>query len=197
MIDFSEDANAQVVDPKTTLERITELSQQLFTAMGEVVAATESLQQAKDRQRQLEENDLPELMRELGVTDIKLKDGSAVKVVDEVQCSITEANRPRAHAWLVDHGFGGLIKTNVIVAFARDERDAAVTCAEEIRESIGREAEVSESVHVMTLKSFVKEQLTLRASMSEEDRAATDALPEGLFGIRPYAKAKLTPPKAK
>ena len=185
MIDFSEDV-APVESPASTLERITELSQQLVAAIKAVEAADAEHKKAKDRQRQLEENDLPELMRELGVTDIKLKDGSAVKVVDEVSCSITEANRPKAHAWLVSHGFGGLIKTNVVVAFARDERDQAADCAKTITDNTGREAEVAESVHAMTLKSFVKEQL-----------AAGMTLPEALFGIRPYAKAKITPPKVK
>jgi len=185
MIDFSEDAKNDVA-PTTTLERITDLSQQLVAAIKEVEKADTALKQAKGRQRQLEENDLPELMRELGVTDIKLKDGSAVKVVDEVQCSITEANRPRAHAWLVNHGFGGLINTNVVVAFARDEREQAVDCAKTIADSTGRNAEVAESVHAQTLKSFVKEQLALGTP-----------LPTALFGIHPYAKAKITAPKGK
>lgn len=186
-LDFSADAsNAAAEQSGSTLERITSLSIQLIDAIKAVEVADLELKKAKELQRKLEETDLPELMRELGVTDIKLADGSAVKVVDEVQCSITEANRPKAHKWLEDHGFGGLIKTNVIVAFARDEREEAKTCAAQIKELTGHDAEVAESVHAATLKSFIKEQ-----------REKGAELPDILFGIFPYVKAKITPPKEK
>lgn len=185
-LDFSADVGSPSEASGSTLERITVLSLQLIDAIKDVEKADQELKKAKELQRKLEETDLPELMRELGVTDIKLADGSAVKVVDEVQCAITEANRPKAHAWLENHGFGGLIKTNVIVAFARDEREEAKTCAAQIKELTGHDAEVAESVHAATLKSFIKEQLA----------AGNVALPEALFGIFPYVKAKITPPSA-
>lgn len=167
------------------LDRITTLAHLLVAAINNVDRKEAELSAAKEERRRLEEDDLPELMRELDLMEIKLSDGSSVKVVDEVQCAITEARRPAAHKWLAEHGFGGLIKTEVVVVFGRDEHDAAVSCAEELHEA-GRAANVEERVHPSTLKSFVKEQLALGADV-----------PADLFALRPYAKAKITQPRTK
>jgi hypothetical protein len=168
------------------LVRITTMAALLVGAIERVAKADAELKAAKETQRRLEQDDLPELMRELTLTEIKLADGSAVTVVNEVDCSITEERRPAAHAWLEEHGFGGLIKTAVTVDFARDEREAAAQCAVQIEETLGRPAQVGERVHPATLKAFVKEQL-----------AAGAGVPFDLFGVRPYAKAKITAPRAK
>jgi hypothetical protein len=168
------------------LVRITDLATLLQKSISAVAALTAELAAEKETQRRLEEEDLPELMRELTLTEIKLENGSSVKVVDDLTCGISEERRYAAHRWLSENGFGGLIKTEVVVAFDRDEHDAAMAAADTITEATGRTAAVNEKVHPQTLKAFLKEQLALGASV-----------PFDLFGVRPYAKAKLTQPKAK
>jgi hypothetical protein len=183
-IDFSADADAtpEAAAPDT-LARTSDLASQLVSAIDAVGAADVELKKAKELQRRLEEEDLPELMREVGLTEMKLSDGSAVTVKDEVSCAITEEKRTRAHAWLVEHGFGGLIKTEVVVAFGREEHDEALACAEKIHDELSREAVLEERVHPATLKSFIKEQ-----------REAGLTPPTDLFGIFTYAKAKVVAP---
>lgn len=166
------------------LKRITALAELLKEADVAVEAAETALRLAKDTKRRLEEEDLPELMRELGLVEIKLLDGSAVAVSDEVSCGITEFNRPAAHEWLINHDFGGLIKTEIAVKFDRDEREQARDAMCRIAVLLEREVLLDEKVHPQTLKAFVKEQ-----------RAAGVSIPTDLFSIRPYAKAKVTPPK--
>lgn len=168
------------------LNRITALAQVLLKAEAKVTSLTEELRLAKETARGLSEEDLPELMRELEITEIRLEDGTSVKVSDEVSCAITEFNKPAAHEWLTLHGYGGLIKTAVEVMFGRDEHDAAMAAAKEIEGQLSREVMVSESVHPQTLKAFVKERLE-----------AGETIPSDLFSLRPYAKAKLTMPKVK
>ena len=116
----------------------------------------------------------------------KLEDGSSVKVVDEVDCHISIERRATAHAWLTDNGFGGLIKSALTVEFGRNEHEEALAAAAKIQDLLGRGSTFNESVHASTLKAFIKEQM-----------AAGVTIPMEMFGIRPYAKAKLTKGKVK
>lgn len=168
------------------LNQIAALSVLLRSADATVATLTTELQEAKEEVRRLQEDDLPELMRELGLSEIKLADGSSIKVVDEVDCNISEERRFRAHEWLTINGFGGIIKSAITVEFGRDEHEEALAAAEKIHDATGRDALLKEGVHPQTLKAFVKEQM-----------AAGVTIPQELFGIRPYSKAKLTKAKAK
>jgi len=168
------------------LNQITKLAEMLRAADAEVAVLTADLQAAKEDVRRLQEDDLPELMRELGLSEIKLADGASIKVVDEVDCNISEDRRVRAHEWLSANGFGGIIKSAITVEFGRDEHDEALAAAQKIQAATGRDAMLKEGVHPQTLKAFVKEQM-----------ATGVAIPQELFGLRPYSKAKLTKGKTK
>lgn len=159
-----------------------------------LATANASVASAKENLRRTLMDDLPELMSELTLSEIKLEDGTEVSVVPEVDCAITEVNREKAHAWLREHGFGGLIKTAVSVSFGRDEvelRDKTIELLTESLEGTDHEPELNEAVHPATLKSFVKERLAAAAEHPEH------VPPTDLFSIFPYSKAKVTPPKAK
>lgn len=156
------------------LKRVIELSSLLVQQRKYVEDLESRYETAKADLRRIETEDLPELMREIGMKSVTLDDGSVVEVVEEVDCSITQEKRAAAHDWLLANGFGGLIKTEVVVAFGKGEHEAAMKCAEQV----GGVAQ--ERVHPSTLKSFVKEQMTKGA-----------AIPFDLFGIHPYNKAKL------
>jgi hypothetical protein len=162
------------------LERIVRLANLMVEQKAAVEIRTEELRQAKEALLRTEREDLPQLLKELELTSIRLKDGSTVELKSEIDCAITEANRAAAHAWLQEHGFGGIIKTQLQVSFGKDEVEDALHLADEILASTGRHAAVGEAVHPSTLKSFVKEQLE-----------AGNAIPFDLFSIRPYDKVKL------
>jgi hypothetical protein len=156
------------------LKRVIQLANLMVEQRQRVDALKTDLEKATADLRAIETVDLPELMREVGMKSVTLDDGSMIDLVDEVDCGITEAKRPEAHKWLIENGFGGLIKTEVVVAFGRGEHEAALKCAEEVGGT------AVERVHPATLKSFVKEQL-----------AAGRAVPFDTFGVYPYSKAKL------
>jgi hypothetical protein len=106
-------------------------------------------------------------------------------VVDDLKCGITEENRDGAHTWLRDNNFGGIIKTVVAQQYGAGEVEEATKNAAAIFKLTGREASVHESVHAGTLKSFLKEQ-----------RKKGTKIPTKLFGLFPFSKAKVTPPKS-
>ena len=156
------------------LKRIVELGNLLVRQRRKVDGLKDDLDLAMRELRRIETEDLPELMREVGINSVALEDGTTIEVSEDVECSITEAKRDEAHRWLIDNGFGGLIKTEVIKTFGRGERDAAQQCAEQIG------GLTMERVHPSTLKSFIKEQL-----------AAGKPIPFEPFGIFPYNRAKI------
>lgn len=160
------------------LSRVIELAELMVELRGRVDRMQSELDAATEELRRIEQEDLPELMREVGMQSVTLRDGTVIDVVDEVSCGITEANRAAAHAWLVENGFAGLIKTDVVVGFGRGEHDAAVACAEAVGGTL------QERVHPSTLKAFVKEQM-----------AAGRAIPFDLFSVHPYSKARMKAPK--
>jgi hypothetical protein len=160
------------------LQRALKLAELLLAARKHLETVEAQLKTAKEDVRRLEQEDLPELMQELGLETFKLTTGELIEVKQDIECGISEERRARAHAWLTEHGFGGLIKTEVVAKFGRDERDAAVACAEQIG------GEMVERVHPSTLKSFVKEQME-----------AGRAIPFDLFAIHPFNRVKITAAK--
>lgn len=165
------------------LQRVVQLAELLLKLRENVESLETQLEKAKGDMRRVEQVDLPALMQELGLETFKLKSGETIEVKPEVDCSITEEKRSAAHSWLVDKGFGGLIKTEVVVTFGRGEHDAAEDFAEEVTKQ-GKQPNLVERVHPSTLKSFVKEQM-----------AAGNPVPFDLFGVHPYNKVKITAAK--
>lgn len=167
------------------LERVVELTQLLGRQAATVKRLESELQAAKEAHRETERETLPDLMTELALTEIKLDDGTVVTIKAEVDCGISAERKPTAYAWLVENGFGGLIKTEVAVPFGRGDHEAAVKLLEHLLDT-GLAAELSEGVHAATLKAFIKEQM-----------AEGHPIPMDLFGVFPYNVAKVTLPKVK
>lgn len=160
------------------LQRVVQLAELLLKLRENATRLEDELKAAKEDVRRVEQEDLPDLMQELGLQTFKLSSGELVDVKQDVDCGISEERRARAHAWLTENGFGGLIKTEVVAKFGRDERDAAVAAAQQIG------GEMIERVHPATLKSFVKEQME-----------AGRAIPFDLFAIHPFNRVKITAAK--
>lgn len=159
------------------LARIVKLAELLVKQQQEVTEAEALLKKAKEAMLRTEREDLPTLMQEIGLQEMKLSDGQIVRLEEDLTTSITESTRPMALRWLLDNNFGGLIKTFVSVQFGRGEHDAAVQVRDELAGKYG-DVTLKEDVHSSTLKSFVKEQL----------KAGTP-VPFDLFNVFPFTKA--------
>ena len=167
------------------LERIMTMAEQLLHTQDRVQQLTDELAETKREMVRLEQEDLPELMREVGFTSFTMKDGRMVELADEISCGITADNHKLAMAWLDENGFGGLIKTKLEVMFNREDRELAIKLADRMAEEAEREEviidrEVMENVHAATLKKFIKEEL---------EKGST--VPFDLFSVHPYSKVKI------
>lgn len=165
------------------LQRVVQLAETLLKLRKAVEGLESQLTTAKADLRRVEQEDLPDLMQELGLETFKLKTGETIEVKQEVDCAISEERRAAAHSWLVDRGFGGLIKTEVVVTFGRGEHEEAEDFADAVTQQ-GKNPALIERVHPSTLKAFIKEQM-----------AAGAAVPFDLFGVHPYNKVKVSVPK--
>jgi len=162
------------------LQRVVKLAELLQEQQTELKRLEQEAKAVKKIVTSLEREDLPALMNELGLTKFTLTDGSEVKIKEEVDASITKSNPGPALKWLLDNKFGGLIKTEVAMAFGRGDRVVADKVTEELKE-LGYSPELKEAVHPGTLKAFVKEQMT-----------AGNKIPMDLFNVFPYSKATIT-----
>lgn len=165
--------------------RISVLAHLMVEAGRKVAAIEDELKKAQEEYRRIEQEDIPELMRECEVESMTLAGGWTISIEPDFHCGISEDRRERAHAWLDQNDFGGIIKTTVGIPFARDERAAAIKFADNLRKKLkDHDVILGESVHYQTLKAFLRERM-----------AAGDSIPTTLFGILHYTKAKLVAPK--
>lgn len=159
------------------LNRITELAELLVKQQKEVKEKEEKLKAAKAEMYKLEREDLPTLMSEAGLQEVTLSDGSKVTVKEEIDAKITDKTRTGALHWLLENNFGGLIKTEIMMRFPRGDHETAMKVRDELAADYD-DVQLKEDVHPMTLKSFIKEQLSQGHSV-----------PMDLFNVFPYSKA--------
>lgn len=183
MMEATAAAGVPIADQEDALKRLVVMGAQMLEAKERLDKAEEALAVAKEEHRQLEQGDLPDLMREIGMATFKMADGSTFDLVEDIQCGISEERRPEAHGWLRTNGFEAIIKTDFKISFGRDKIKEADKLQKEL-EKKGIFADRKESVHPQTLKSFIKERL----------EAGTE-IPFEPFAIHPFDKVKHTQPK--
>jgi len=199
-----------------TLDQMAQAARDLVAAEEATAAAELALKEVKEKERQLREETVPGMFAELGVDKLVLKDGSVFSCTQEVYASIPAARKEEAFKWLEEHDFGGLIKTEVQVAFGKGEIEQARALLDELATLGIENGVIDRSIHPQTLKAFLKEQLAAQAERvdmesdawvdAEDDAtdleerleaALDDRIDLELFGARPVMTAKVKVPKAK
>lgn len=165
------------------LEDIQIVCNTLKDKQSQLKALQEQMKALAEEIRGLSEDTIPAMLEEIGLAKITLQDGSTISTAMDVAASIPADQRPAALDWLDRHGHGDLIKTKVLAHFQRDQRDAALDLEARLMGS-GYDVTLDESVHPMTLKAWLKEQLSLGADVPLE-----------LFGARQYYKTVVKNPK--
>tara|TARA_B100000085_G_C18452953_1_gene475667 strand:+ start:339 stop:917 length:579 start_codon:yes stop_codon:yes gene_type:complete len=124
----------------------------------EVAALEQKLKDEKKALLKLTDEELPTMLAEIGLTSMKLDDGSEVTVKPTYGASILVDNRPAAYEWLREHGHDDIIKNTVACAFGRGEDDQA-SAFKAFAEKQGYYAEQKTEIHPQTLRAFVKERV--------------------------------------
>jgi ABC-type Fe3+-citrate transport system substrate-binding protein len=124
----------------------------------------------KDTKKQIERISgevIPTMMSEMGLAELKLQDGSHLKVSTSYRATITEANKEAAFTWLRNNGLGDIIKNEISVSFGRNEDNKAATYAE-LAKGQGFQPTQKMKVEPMTLKALVRERIEAGKDMPTE-----------------------------
>jgi hypothetical protein len=131
---------------------------------GEVAAATAALQLKLNEYRQLTDHDLPNALRQAGISGLPLADGTPVAL--RVAFDAGKLTNPEGLAWVEAHGGGPLIKTQIALEMDRGDLDAAREILAGLRGSRHanrfRLLTLTESVNPQTIAKFARELIEQR-----------------------------------
>lgn len=161
------------------VRRIAELANKQLDLERSVAELEETLKAEKEKLRVVQEHDLPDALAEAGISEMKLADGSRVKAEPFVTAHISKAKADEAHKWLINNGFGELIKREVVAKFGRGDDTYEKATKALLAHSIPHDTK--EAVHHSTLRAFAKEQI----------EKGTD-IPTDLFGLYSGFKTKIS-----
>ena len=165
---------APTTEELTDLNRLVDKQLALTRVIDEING---KLTEAKEMLRHVQEELIPQTMDTIGVKKFVLSNGLTVSIKEDVYASIRADFTTYAMDWLEAHNLGGIIKDEIKVAFAKGDTTKAAKVMAFCREQ-GFSADEKMSVHPMTLKATVKEQL-----------AKGVEFPEEFFSIGPVRKA--------
>jgi len=165
-INFEQDQE-NVLQKTTSLQSLADQVERLEGVSSEIENAEEKLKLLKQKHDYISGEVIPTMMSEMGLSHLKLIDGSTVDVKPNYSANISVANREKAFKWLRENGLGDIIKNEISVSFGRNEDNKAADYAA-LAEERGYQPTQKLKVEPMTLKALVRERLEAGKSMPTE-----------------------------
>jgi len=165
-INFEED-QAKVITKTENIQSLADQVERLENLNQEVKKDEEDLKQKKKNLEHISGEVIPTMMAEMGLSHLKLMDGSSVDVKPFYSANITVANKEKAFNWLRDNGLGDIIKNEISVSFGRNEENKAADYAALAQER-GFQPTQKMKVEPMTLKALVRERTEAGKDMPTE-----------------------------
>lgn len=180
------DAATEEKIPEDKLEKIRYFGEKQRKLTKMLADLENQVTHAKEALRRVVEQDLPEAMDEVNMTEFKLEDGTSIKIKPFYSASIPEDRKEEAFGWLKENDFDGMIKAEIKVSFGKGEFEIAQSFLNFIRgfNEIVIQPDYKETVHWQTLRAFVKEQIE-----------GGKALPLDMFGVFVGRKSEMKLPK--
>lgn len=124
----------------------------------QIAQTAELLKKQQEEYRELTWQDIPALLDEMGLEEIKTPDGLKIVVKEKIDAGIAAAKKAQAFSWLEANGHAALIKRKVSVSFSREQEEQARELVDELGNRF-KDVEQDAKVHPATLKAWVKEML--------------------------------------
>jgi len=166
MINFEED-QAKVITKTGNIQSLADQVERLENLNQEIEKKEKDLKQRKKDLEHISGEVIPTMMSEMGLSHLKLMDGSSVDVKPNYSANITIANREAAFNWLRNNGLGDIIKNEISVSFGRNEDNKAADYAALAQER-GFQPTQKLKVEPMTLKALVRERIEAGKEMPTE-----------------------------
>ena len=162
-IDFEED-QAKVITKTENIKSLADQVERLENLNQEIEKTEKDLKQKKKDLEHVSGEVIPTMMSEMGLSHLKLMDGSSVDVKPNYSANITIANREAAFNWLRNNGLGDIIKNEISVSFGRNEDNKAADYAV-LAKGQGYQPTQKLKVEPMTLKALVRERIEAGKTM--------------------------------
>ena len=153
-----EDDQTKMLGKTENIQSLADQVEKLNTLDQQVALLEKNLKQKKKDFEYLSGEVIPTMMAEMGLSQLKLMDGSSVDVKPNYSANITIANRDAAFNWLRTNGLGDIIKNEISVSFGRNEDNKAADYANLASER-GYQPTQKLKVEPMTLKALVRERI--------------------------------------
>lgn len=152
------------------LEVVTAIGNKLLDKKKKLEEEELRLKGLKAEILEIEQKELPDAMTACGnLKSFTLKDGSEIKIKDDIFCSIPADKKAAAFKWLEENGHSELIKHDVKVSFPKGKYDQADKLIEVLSKNFKDiPYEEKTDVHAQTLKAFAKDQYKLGQTLPEE-----------------------------
>ena len=165
-IDFEKDQE-QVLDRTTNINKLADKIKEMRAVQKAIESDEEQIKQKKKHLEHISGEVIPTMLSEMGLSYLKLQDGSSVEVKTNYSATITQANKEAAFNWLRENGLGDIIKNEISVSFGRNEDNKAADYAN-LAKSQGFEPQQKLKVEPMTLKALVRERMEAGKEMPTE-----------------------------
>ena len=156
-IDFEKDQE-QVINKTENISKLADKIQEMQAVQKALEMDEEQIKQKKKHLEHLSGEVIPTMLSEMGLSFLKLADGSSVEVKTNYSATITQAKKEEAFNWLRQNGLGDIIKNEIVGSFGRSEDDKAAAYAE-LAKGQGHQPTQKLKVEPMTLKALVRERL--------------------------------------
>ena len=165
-IDFEKD-QTEVLDKTTNINKLADKIKELQAHQQQLAIQEDAIKQKKKDIEYLSGEVIPTMLSEMGLSFLKLQDGSSVEVKTNYSATITQAKKEEAFNWLRENGLGDIIKNEISVSFGRNEDNKAADYAN-LAKGQGFEPQQKLKVEPMTLKALVRERMEAGKEMPTE-----------------------------
>ena len=166
MIDFEKDQQ-DAMRKTGNIQSLADQVEKLESLQERLQLQEENMKSTKSEIQKVSGDIIPTMMSEMGLSELKLQDGSHLKVATSYKAHISEANKEAAYNWLRNNGLGDIIKNEISVSFGKDEDNKAASYVD-LAKSQGLEPARKMKVEPMTLKALVRERIEAGKDMPTE-----------------------------
>ena len=165
-INFEEDQE-NVIQKTGNIQSLADQVETLQGLEQSIKDAEENIKNLKKRSEHISGEVIPTMMSEMGLSFLRLSDGSSLEVKTNYSATITQANKEKAFNWLRENNLGDIIKNEISVSFGRNEDNKAADYAE-LAKGQGFQPQQKLKVEPMTLKALVRERIEAGKEMPTE-----------------------------
>ena len=165
-IDFEQDKE-EIINKTRNVGKLADKIQEMQAVQKALEADEEQIKQKKKHLDYLSGEVIPTMLSEMGLSFLKLADGSSIEVKTNYSATITQAKKEEAFKWLRENGLGDIIKNEISVSFGRNEDNKAADYAE-LAKARGFQPTQKLKVEPMTLKALVRERIEAGKEMPTE-----------------------------